>query len=99
MPAIASVIPNWSPIGLSGLLPVDVWGSGFDGTTKVNYDGMDVSTTLISSTRLQFTLNPSGAPRPRFVRVKVTGDPTVRYFQWTPGLLGYGDAAWYAPNT
>lgn len=66
---------------------LNVYGSGFDPTTNINYDGDDItSTVFVSPTQLQMTLNPAGAT-PRYVPIKVAGDPadTVLWLAWTPG--------------
>ena len=93
---IGPVIPWYIPCDTPGNVTLSVYGSGFTGTDKINYDGSDVTTVLVSDTLLQMTLNPSGASGPRNVKIKVTGDPTVKYFQWTPGPIAGTKGTWLA---
>ena len=96
MGAISSIFPDNAQCGDSlTSLTLSVRGSGFVGTDKINYDGADIgSTVVVSATEMQMTLNPSGATQPRYVPIKVTGDTTIRRFNWTPGPEP-GKKAWY----
>lgn len=76
------------------LTTVNVFGSGFDGTTKINYEGGDVTTVLVSATQLQASFNPSGVAGPKFSEIKVTGDAAIRLLNWTPGPT-HGPKSYY----
>jgi len=96
MGLISSIFPDNMQCGDSPTAAVlSVRGSGFIGTDKINYDGADIgSTVVVSATEMQMTLNPSLATQPRYVPIKVTGDTTIRRFNWTPGPVP-GKLAWY----
>lgn len=100
MGVISSIFPdNVQCNDPGGNVTLQVRGSDFVGTDKINYDGADQgSTNVISSTLMTMTLNPLGASRPRIVPIKVTGDPTVKYFWWTPEAIIGGTKAWYPPT-
>jgi len=92
---IGPIIPWQCQCDLPGTITLNVYGSGFVGTDKINWDGSDVTTVMVSDTLLQMTLNPSGASGPKFVPVKVTGDTTVRRFNWQPGPTPGGPKSTY----
>lgn len=98
MGVIASIFPQSAQCDEPGTVTLNVYGSGFIAADKVNYDGADVgSTVFVSANLMQITLNPSGASRPKYVPVKVTGDTAVRLFNWTPGPTPGGPKSWYPP--
>jgi len=100
---IASIFPDNGQMGDPTNITLQVRGSGFiDPTTKINVDGSPVATVFVNSTLLTTVLIPSGASRPVIRKITVTGDPTVRYFWWTPSAVhpssGNMVNNWYPPT-
>jgi len=91
---MGSISPNAIQCDTSGTVTLRVFGSGFIGTDKINYEGSDITTVVVSATELNATLNPSGAS-PKHSAVKVTGDATTRYLNWTPAATFVGNKWFY----
>src|SRR5262245_13083870 len=88
MGVLSQIDPNTAQCNDGTSLTLNVYGSGFIGTDKINWDGADIgSTVVVNANKMTMTLNPSGAAGPRNIAVKVTGETKILYFHFSPGAL------------